>query len=119
MSKEKQKIEISFKSETELTEILSGLKEKNPDKKIYRIGVPVGGQKANIFLKDLDRFTYKAGKKVLDSDDELRGIEVFLKGMYLGGDDLELVLKDWRAVVSAGRQLSKLLKVDESDFSEV
>jgi hypothetical protein len=118
MKKDIEKTVSKFKTPDELSEILTELKSKHSDKKMYKIAVPVDGATCTIFLKDLDRFTYKAGHSVVN-DDELKGIEIFLKGMYLGGDDINLIIGNWRATISAGRQLTKLLKVEESSFSEV
>lgn len=80
-----------MKTQEELAKELEGLKAKN--EKVYTIEAYVDGElEATVYLKKLDRITYFAARNFA-IDDEARAVEFVLKNQYLGGDDLDIILR--------------------------
>ena len=100
-----------MKTQEELQEELTALKLKYEE--VYTIEVPLNRDKskvATIFLKDYDRPTYCAVNKAVGGTDPLIATEIFLGGTYIGGDELDLITKNVRALVACDTTLYELMK---------
>lgn len=74
-------------------------------------------QPRTIILKKPNRLTRTASEKVAKTD-PYKGVETFLRGMYVGGDDLEEIIKNDDALMIAGETLIDLIKVREGNLQK-
>ena len=85
------------------------LKEKHAKVHILKIPLDDGGVKnAVLFLKALDRSSYAAISK-LSAKDSLQGCELLINTLHIGGDDKEIVTKDFEALLAADFQCGSLM----------
>ena len=101
-----------MKTKDELAQELELL--KNRYGKVRTLEVPLdeeeGGEFATLFLKKLDRQTYSALMGLYrNSADPFRAYEFVLKALYIGGDDLIVVIDNDDAMLSLGGILAELL----------
>lgn len=114
MSIEKEEHHDIFGDELTLTEeqhaIYKTLKEKHNKVHILKIPLDDGNKKfAVLFLKPLDRSSYSAISK-LSAKDSLQGCELLINTLWVGGDDKELVTKDFEALLAADFQCGSLMQ---------
>lgn len=91
-------------------EIYTKLKEKH--KKVHILKVPLddGDTKHAVsFLKPLDRPSYSAISK-LSAKDSMQGCELLINTLWVGGDDKELVTKDFEALLAADFMCGSLMQ---------
>jgi len=73
--------------------------------KVYAAMVPLDDDDetkvANIFVKKLDRVTYSMVNTLVKKGDSAKAVEACLKAIYVGGDDLSLILNSDDALMSA------------------
>lgn len=85
------------------------LKEKHAKVHILKVPLDDGGTKhAVLFLKALDRSSYAAISKI-SGKDSLQGCELLINTLWIGGDDKELVTKDFEALLAADFQCGSLM----------
>jgi len=109
------------KKENELTEILANLKEKHKGIGIYQLDTFINeddDEKRTIFLRKPTRMVRSAAEKVA-STDAWKGVETFLRGMYLGGDDLEEIIKNDDALMIAGDCVVEIIKLKPGNVQKV
>lgn len=86
-------------------------------KTVYTIEAPLNDDEtevATIFLKKPDRITYASVSKFAGGNDPLKAVEVALKGLYLGGDDLKLITENDDALMSCESAVVEMLKKKEA-----
>jgi predicted molibdopterin-dependent oxidoreductase YjgC len=71
-------------------------------------------QTATLFLKKPDKSTRSMVNKLVAQDKYDRAVEACLKALYVGGDDLNLVLNNDDAIESAGMGVVELLTVQKA-----
>lgn len=69
---------------------------------------------ATLFLKKPDKSTRSMVNKLVAQDKYDRAVEACLKALYVGGDDLNLVLSNDDAIESAGMGVVELLTVQKA-----
>lgn len=69
---------------------------------------------ATLFLKKPDKSTRSMVNKLVAQDKYDRAVEACLKALYVGGDDLNLVLNNDDAIESAGMGVVELLTVQKA-----
>jgi hypothetical protein len=109
---------MKLKKPAELESIVKELKTAHPNEKISAIEVNFNDEVATIFVKKADRKVFDAGSAIMGKN-ELRGTEVFLRGMYLGGDDLEELLKDLDCLRQLSYSLAELLAIKAGNVRAV
>jgi hypothetical protein len=67
------------------------------------------GKKITVFLRKLDRVVYSSVSAIIQKD-SLRGIESLLKSLWIGGDDVNLIIDDFEALRSAEVTLIEMLQ---------
>ena len=108
------------KTKKELTAELKALKESNPGQ-IFKLTTYIDEdekKERTLFLKKPSRLTRTAGEKQAQAN-TWKGLEVFLRGMYIGGDDLEEIFKNDDALMTAGEQLAEIIKVKSGNVERV
>ena len=85
------------------------LKAKYNTKKIYVLDIPTDEGEERLYLKKLDRLTYKAGIKMMEKD-ELLAAEMFLRSLTVEGD-VEAVIADFDALRVASQLLIEVIGV--------
>lgn len=99
-----------MKSKEELEQEKELLKSKY--KPIYTIEVALNEEEtevATIYLKKADRQVYASVGKLAQGNDPLRAVEMVLKNCYVGGDELELILKNDDALMSCEGAVVEML----------
>lgn len=111
------------KSKEELKEILKEIKSNPSNKgmKVFALQTFIDeddNESRTIFLKKPNRMIRSAAEKVMKTD-TYKGIETFLRGMYLGGDDLEEILKNDDAFMIAGESIIEIVEIKKGNVSRV
>lgn len=112
-----------MKTIEEISKEAQELKAKYPVN--YTLTVPINDDEtefASIILRKIDRMTFKAARKLMETD-PLTATEMLIKNLYIGGDSLDLVLpKDeqqkFDILRAADPQLSDMLKVREASLKK-
>ena len=73
---------------------------------------------ATIFLKKPDKSTRKMVGKLVDGGKFDIAVESCLKALYIGGDELNLILSNDDAIESAGMGVVELLKVQQATLKK-
>lgn len=81
---------------------------KNAHGSIFQLDIPTDDGDKTIILRKLDRATYSAGSKLMEKD-ELLAAETFLRGLYVGGDELDPIIKDFEGLRVAASLLSDVI----------
>jgi hypothetical protein len=108
-----------MKSNEELLQEKESLKLKHG--KVITLEVPVDqddlSKIATIFLKRPDRTTRSLISK-LASNDGIKAIEAALKNLYIGGDDLNLVVNNDDAIVACEDAIIDILAVQKATLKK-
>jgi hypothetical protein len=100
-----------MKTKEELEQEKQTLKQKyNP---VYTIEAFLNDDEtefATLFLKKADRQVYASVGKLATGNDPLRAVEMVLKNCYIGGDVLDLVLKNDDALMSCESAIVEMLE---------
>ena len=75
-------------------------------------------QKRTIFLSKPSRLVRSAAEKTA-SQDPWKGVETFLRGMYLGGDDINEICKNDDALMIAGESVMEIIKLKSGNVQRV
>lgn len=111
------------KSKEELKAILKELKSSpnNKGMKIFALQTFIDeneDESRTIFLKRPNRMIRSAAEKVMKND-TYKGIETFLRGMYLGGDDVEEIIKNDDALITAGESIVEIIEIKRGNVTRV
>lgn len=108
-----------FKSEAELKEIKEALKKKHG--KVYEITVPMDEDDAS---KTATMFLKKPGKETrsivatLVQKDPIRAVEAAIKNLYIGGDDLNVILANEDSVPACEDAIVEMLTVQKATLKK-
>ncbi len=86
---------------------------KSIHKTVYEISAPLNDEEtefATIFLKKADRTIHAMVGKLVMGNDPLRAVEACLKGCYVGGDDLNIIIDNEEALMSCESAIVDMLK---------
>jgi hypothetical protein len=75
-------------------------------------------EERTIFLQKPNRLTRQAGEKQIQQN-AWKGAETFLRGMYVGGDDLDEIIKNDDAMMIASEQLVEVIKLRSGNVQRV
>jgi hypothetical protein len=102
-----------MKTEIELTEIKEALQAKFG--KVYTLEVPLneGEKTATMFLKKPGKET-RSIVSTLVQKDPMRAVEAAIKNLYIGGDDLNMILADEDSVPSCEDAIVEMLTVQKA-----
>ena len=75
------------------------------------------GEPITVYLKGLDRVTYKSNSALIQKD-EMLGVEGLLKSLWIGGDDVTKITNDFKALRSAGATILPLLEVEAGELKK-
>lgn len=81
-------------------------------KTVYTITVQLDDETdetATIYLKKYDRNLYAAVNKLASAPDPLIAVETFLRGTYIGGDDLETIVNNLDALMACETPIVKIM----------
>lgn len=109
------------KNEKELTEELKGLKTKYEGIPIFELETYLNEdeeQKRTVFLRKPTRMVRTAGEKQSQTD-AWKGVETFLRGMFIGGDDIEEIIKNDDALMIAGESVIEIIKLKPGNVRRV
>jgi len=109
------------KSQKALEKELKELKLKMGERPLFALTTYIDEddeQERTIFLCKPDRMTRKAAEKIIQND-TWKATEVFLRGMYKGGDDLEEILKNDDAFMITQEQLVSIIKLKSGNVTKV
>ena len=111
------------KSKKELDDILVGLKaEKSGGSKgIFKLETYIDEDETKprtLFLKKPDRMTRNIAEKQAAKDTG-KGIAVLLRGMNLGGDDVDEIIANGDALYTAGEAIMDIIQIKEGKISKV
>jgi len=107
-----------MKTRTELDLELVGLKKQHS--RIHEIEVLLDDTDTNtcvIFIKHPDRMTYSQVSKFIQQD-IIKGIEVFVRGTYVGGDPLETITSNDYALRSLDNAIAEIMYVKQSSLKK-
>ena len=105
LDSELNELKAKFGEETALFALTTYIDEKDDEQR-------------TIFLKKPNRMTRQAGEKVIQND-PWKGAEVFLRGMYVGGDDLDEIIKNDDAMMITSEQLVHVIKLRSGNVQRV
>ncbi len=115
-----KKKEVQTESETPVNpyaELILELKAKHGT--VYQVAATNSEDEVKvIFLKKLDRKAYDVSAAILKKN-ELQGIEVMLKALYIGGDDINDIINDFDALRSAANQLVELVTIKPGAIKKI
>ena len=111
------------KTEEALLQELKELKAKNEGKALFRIDVYLDDQedeefKRSIIVRKPNRITRTAGEQMVQKD-TFKAVEVYLRGMYIGGDDLDEIIKNDDAIQAIGEPLIDIITVKKGNVTRV
>lgn len=104
-----------MKTQEELDQILVDLQAKY--KPVFSISVPLNDELteyATIFVRKPDKKILDAISKVLKDGDTEQAMKVFIKNTYLGGDDYNVFINDYDALMSCDKSVAKILERREA-----
>lgn len=102
----------------QLQDLKKQLKEKHGV--VYELNVPLnddGTESATIFLRKIDRVCFNTVSKLVQKD-ELMGIESLVKTLYIGGDDVNLIVNDFEALRAASIAVLPMLQAREASLKK-
>ncbi len=80
---------------------------------VYTLSVKDSNEKTiTVFLRKLDRTAYSSTSAIIQKD-ALRGIESLLKTLWIGGDDVNLIIDDFEALRSAEVTLIEMIQAKQ------
>ena len=92
------------------------LKKKHDE--VYTLTVKnKSGEPITVYLKGLDRITYKSNSALIQKD-EMLGVESLLKSLWIGGDNVTKITNDFKALRSAGSTILPLLEVEAGELKK-
>lgn len=105
--------------ENEEQKLVEGLKRKHSTSVIWRVDIPLDGEEVTLYLKKLDRVTYLAATKVLQTD-ELQATEIFLKNLTVHGNEkLPQIINELDSLRAAQATLLEVLSVKEAGIKKL
>lgn len=107
-----------MKTQAQLAEELKELKEKFNN--VYTLTVPTNDEEtefATVFLKKLDRPTYKVVSALIQKD-ELNGVESLIKSLRIGGDEATAITDNFDALRSASLSLIPMLSAKQGELKK-
>lgn len=85
------------------------LKVKHKTKKIYKLDIPTDEGEKTLYLKKIDRLTYKAAMKMMERD-ELEAAEMILNSLTVHGPHKEII-EDFDDLRAAAQLLVEVIGV--------
>lgn len=107
-----------MKTKKEITQEIVSLKAQYGT--IYEITVAVNDEEtefATFILRKLDRETYSQTMKIMQKD-TIQAIELILKKLYVGGDDVNLALNDFDILRSLENPIAGLYSTRTADLKK-
>jgi hypothetical protein len=108
-----------MKSQEELKNELESLKKKYD--KVHEVEVLLDDTEENIctvFFKHPDRKSYSQIANFLGGFDNIKGLEVFVKGNYIGGDEMSLLTNNDYALRSLDSVVANIMWVKQSSLKK-
>ena len=94
------------------------IKSKYPNSDIFTLAVKnKKGDTITIHLREMDRIAYKSVSALI-AKDELMGVESFLKTLYVGGDEVALVIDDFVALRNASITILPMLQAEAGELKK-
>ena len=85
---------------------------------IYELKVKnKAGEQVTVYLKELDRVTYKSNSALIQKD-EMLGVEGLLRSLWVGGDEVTKIINDFKALRSAAVTIVPLLEVEAGELKK-
>jgi hypothetical protein len=113
--------QITAKTKEELSAELLKIKEKQGEKPVFALTTYIDedeDKERTIYLVKPNRLTRQAGEKEIQRS-AWKGAEVFLRGMYVGGDDLNEIIENDDAMMIASEQLVHVIKLRSGNVQKV
>lgn len=99
-----------------MNEELEALKKKHSE--VYTLTVKnKEGKPVTVYLKEIDRIIYKVVSALIQKD-ELTGIESMLKSLWIGGDAVEKITDDFKALRNAGATLMPMIETEAGELKK-
>ena len=94
------------------------IKAAYPGQEIWTLTVnDKTGAPITVHLRELDRTTYKV-VSALVAKDELQGVESLLKTLHVGGDDVNKITNDFKALRNASVTILPLLQAEAGELKK-
>lgn len=109
------------KTTKEITAEIKELKTKHPDQQFFKCTVWIENNEAEertLILTKPTRHQRTAGEKA-SQDSSVKGGEIFLRSMHVGGDDLDEVLQNDEAFYSAIDSVVEIIAVKKANLHRV
>ena len=95
---------------------------KNKYETVYTVTVPVSDSEDEetnytFFIREMDRATYKQAINVM-AKDSLQAIELLMKNLWVGGDDVKIVFEDFKVLRSLESPLAELFNTRRADIKK-
>jgi len=95
---------------------LQDLKKKHGE--VYTLSVKnKEGKIITIYLREIDRIVFKSVSALIQKD-ELTGIESMLRSLWIGGDSVEKITDDFKALRNAGATLMPMLETEAGELKK-
>ncbi len=108
----KSKVEINTNNELDLLKAKYGT--------VYTVTFAINDDEtefATIYIRKMDRETYTNVQKVLQKD-SIQAIELLIKKLYVGGDDINKALGDFDVLRSLETPISNLFNTRTADIKK-
>lgn len=108
-----------MKNREELEKELTELKVKYPE--VWDITVPADRDETEtitIFLKTPKRLEIGMTRKLISNGDTFKAMEAFLKALYVGGDELTLVLSNDVAFLACDGPVASLMETKQGTLKK-
>lgn len=95
---------------------LQDLKKKHGE--VYTLSVKnKEGKVITIYLREIDRIVFKSVSALIQKD-ELTGIESMLRSLWIGGDSVDKIIDDFKALRNAGATLMPMLETEAGELKK-
>jgi hypothetical protein len=75
------------------------------------------GEPVTMILREIDRTVYKSISAIMQKD-EMLGVEALLKNLRVGGDKLEAITEDFKALRNASVTVIPLLEAETGELKK-
>ena len=109
------------KTKKELNAELVELKKKYDGISIFQLTTYIDekeDEERTIYLRKPTRLVRTAAEKVTVND-AWKGVETFLRGMWIGGDDIDEIIKNDDALMIAGGEVVEIIKLRAGNVQKV
>lgn len=99
-----------------MNEILENLKKQHGE--VYTLCVKNSkDETVTVYLREIDRIVYKSVSALIQKD-ELTGVESMLRSLWIGGDSLDKIVNDFKALRNAGATIAPMIQTEAGELKK-